>query len=948
MACTSRGFSEDVFSLSLVPKRGKLLAPSEEERARRAVSVHEAKRSIDGPPAAHCFSSRHVDHGQRDYGWKPGDSHWTGGLREGLAEARRGPCLEATCPLTPPRRANDAFCDPPAATGRTAAAQRGQRAQCGKCDGDSDGWRSRSAECGAASAAADEAATAVWSLNCQRHRRGCTTARRKMDPTSSSMQRIRECDGAGCASRDTGGARMRGGRARGGGDGGGDCCVSRARGRLRAAAQSAKAEGKDPRQAWRGRARGGAGAWLISPLRWPSLLNLPLLLLRLLLLGCVLASPVVTSLGGPSPVRINCGGSEHITSSDGRVWEPDAFFTGGEAAAVLNASQLGFPKEVAAQRIFHTGDVSCYDIPIPPGRFIVRLAFAYNSDTPPAKTFETVSSVTVQGGRTSSAQDFSVSATSALTGAAAPRDGSLMASAVGAAHLAAPAAAPAASAAVVSRLPDDTPFSTASGKGPLGGFDSQGMGDLPPSDTELGGGLQEHVQARWPRFAVLVEGVQMETVSMGGHVGAVYEAEYIVDSADASLTLCFLPVWGHALVNSIEILPVPPPFYLLPQVVPPNAFLAVRARIDCGRAATNDSAVAGSNGTAEGSTNRLASNYGALPATTGTNSTWSFDTLVATSGFGPSGQGTTMQDALGRRWSSDLNQIVQTQQVGVPAPSGEAGQGAMGRGQQEQVQAQWRVKPPKSVQTFVPVSGAGEAPLFLAQPLLQTAREAVLASGLHYSFSIRVPARLNRWMVLLHFVAVQPGSRVGERVFDIHMNGVTVSAFDILRETHGQQNRLVTLPVVVGFSRPAIGSAPTLEVQLVACNGSKLSPLITSIEVIEVVRANVPRENVVSELKAQQSGDPKSAFPSASSHSRSYAAVVAGAIGGAGALVLLVMLVPLVLLWRRQHRRRRAAMRTHLLGLNAVDSAAAPQTDDVEGISHNEELGLVEVIEETR
>ncbi|CAI7891956.1 unnamed protein product, partial [Closterium sp. NIES-53] len=98
-------------------------------------------------------------------------------------------------------------------------------------------------------------------------------------------------------------------------------------------------------------------------------------------------------------------------------------------------------------------------------------------------------------------------------------------------------------------------------------------------------------------------------------------------------------------------------------------------------------------------------------------------------------------------------------------------------------------------------------------------------------------------------------------------------------------------------------------------------------------------------LKAQQSGDPKSAFPSASSHGRSYAAVVAGAIGGAGALVLLVMLVPLVLLWRRQHRRRRAAMRSHLLGLNAVDSAA-PQAEDAESTSHSEELGLVEIVED--
>ncbi|CAI5976050.1 unnamed protein product, partial [Closterium sp. NIES-64] len=874
---------------------------------------------------------RHVDHGQRDYGWKPGDSHWTGGPLEGLAETRHGSCgMEATCPRSPARRADDTICDLPAAAGRTAAArQRAQRAQCSECDGDGDGGRNRSAECGAASAT-DEAAAAAWSGNRQRHRRGCTTARRKMDPTSSSMQRIRERDGDGCASTVTGGAGGRGGRIQGRGDGGSDCCATKGRRRLRATAKSARAEGTDPRQAWLCHSHRPARApHPARPSRPPS-------------------SP--PSPGASFPVRINCGASEHVTGSDGRVWEPDTYFAGGEPVAVLNASHLGFPKEVASQRIFHTGDVSCYDIPLSPGRYVVRLAFAYHSDTLPAKTFETVSSVTVQGGRPIRVQDFSVSATSARTSAAATRDGTVTASAAEAEHLYAPAAAPGASGeAVVSRLPDDTPFSSPAGKGPLGATDGQSMADLPPSvsESESGdlGALRESMQGRWPRFAVLVEGVQMETVSMAGHVGAVYEPEYIIDSADASLTLCFLPVWGHALVNSIELLPVPAAFYLLPSVVPPNAFLAVRARIDCGHATANDSAVAAPNRTTVGSTNRLAGGNAVLPATPVTNSTWSFETLVRTSGFVPTGQGKTLRDTLGRRWSSDLNQIVQMQQVGVPPPSGEASQGAEGSGQQEHARPQWRVKPPKSVQTLMSVSGAGEAPLFLAQALLQTAREAVLASGLHYSFSFRVPARLNRWVVLLHFVAVQPGSRVGERVFDIHVNGVSVSSFDILHEAHGQHNRLVTLPVVVGFSRPAIGSAPTLEVRLVACNGSRLSPLISSIEVIEVVRANVPRENVVSELKAQQSGDPKSAIPSASSHGRSYAAVVAGAIGGAGALVLLVMLVPLVLLWRRQHRRRRAAMRSHLLGLNAVDSAAL-QTQDVEGASHSEELGLVDIIEE--
>ncbi|GJP38440.1 hypothetical protein CLOM_g22875, partial [Closterium sp. NIES-68] len=534
------------------------------------------------------------------------------------------------------------------------------------------------------------------------------------------------------------------------------------------------------------------------------------------------------------------------------------------------------------------------------------------------------------------------SGASAYAAGAAVADSTAPGPAVAAAAAAAGAAgdSEASPAAVEGRLQDNLPFSSAPWNGSPGPSGGQGMADIPQGvgESEEGGMMSERMQRWWPRFAVVVEGVQMETVSMAQHVGTVYVPEYIVDSADASLTLCFLPVWGHALVNTIEVLPVPASFYLLPPIVPPNAFLALRARIDCGRAPTNGSAGSNSSST-DGSTNRLAASGGAVPAEPASASTWSFNASVASTELVPLRNGTRLVDPLGRLWSSDLNQIVQTQQVGSSPAAGEPAHEAESGKQREK---QWRVKPPKSISTVVPVNGDGESPFFLSQALLQTSREAVLASGLHYSFSFRIPARLNRWVVLLHFVALQPESRVGERVFDIHVNGVTVRGFDILREAKGLHNRLVTLPVVVGFSRPAIGSAPTLEVQLVARNGSKFSPLVSSIEVIEVVRANVPRENVISELKAQQSGDPKEARPPASSHS-SYAGVVAGAIGGAGALVLLVMLVPLVLLWRRQHRRRHA-MRSQLLGPGVLDSTAA-EIVDLE-VRTSEELGLVEIVEE--
>ncbi|CAI6001921.1 unnamed protein product [Closterium sp. NIES-65] len=656
-------------------------------------------------------------------------------------------------------------------------------------------------------------------------------------------------------------------------------------------------------QSWRG--AGGSG-WME---RWRGVMpRLSLAAFLLALLHRLVAVSAVPVAPSASAVRINCGSSERVVGRDGRVWEADAFFVGGQPASVLASMPLALTPELRSQRVFRANDVSCYDIPLSPGRFIVRLAFAYHSDTLPSAQrdlsppleMHSDEGVTTSSLSASNAPD-AVSHRS--TDSYAPRQPTTD-----------PSARPGAS----------TPHAVA-----VDGHGSA-ISASPQDDDRVGQGGAVHSsrdidpanrtpkdkhKGRWPRFAVLVEGVQMETVSMAGHVGAVYEPEYIIDSADASLTLCFLPVWGHALVNSIELLPVPAAFYLLPSVVPPNAFLAVRARIDCGRAAANDS------GNTEPPSQSLTEGVGTAlsPSTTKgrvSGDVWGgvsngtargfdlFKQSLAASMLAMAPDGRGLMDAVGRRWVSDLSQIAPN---GLDQPMG--------------VATRFAVAPPKSLHTALPVSGAGEAPLFLAQALLQTAREAVLASGLHYSFSFRVPARLNRWVVLLHFAAVQPGSRVGERVFDIHVNGVSVSSFDILREAHGQHNRLVTLPVVVGFSRPAIGSAPTLEVRLVACNGSRLSPLISSIEVIEVVRANVPRENVVSELQAQQKTTGSQAAPESAPSRSSRTGVVAGAIGGAGALVFLGLMVPLLLLWRHQHRRRHA-MRSQLLEEGALDSAA--------------------------
>ncbi|CAI5499776.1 unnamed protein product, partial [Closterium sp. Naga37s-1] len=695
------------------------------------------------------------------------------------------------------------------------------------------------------------------------------------------------------------------------------------------------------RQQWWPGAGGSGSKWMVE--RWRGVMpRLSLAALLLALLHRLVAVSAAPAAPSSSAVRMNCGSSERVVGRDGRVWEADAFFVGGQPASVLASMPLALPPELRSQRVFRASDVSCYDIPLSPGRFIVRLAFAYHSDTLPSAQMDVNPPLEVHSDE-------------GVTTSSLPASNALLPDALG--RRSADSYAPRqpttdpsarADAATAHAVATDAHGSDASASplddGRVGhGGAAQRPRDSDPADRTP----KDKHKARWPRFAVLVEGVQMETVSMGWHVGAVYEPEYIVDSADASLTLCFLPVWGHALVNSIELLPVPPAFYLLPPVVPPNAYLAVRARIDCGRAARNHSGSteapsqpvgegAGTGLTPSTRTERVKGDVWGGESNGTARGFDLFNQSLAASMLATAPDGRGLMDAVGRRWVSDLSQIASNHEL--PAPNGL--HDSFGNA------SRFAVTPPKSFHTALPVGGAGEAPLFLAQALLQTAREAVLASGLHYSFSFRVPARLNRWVVLLHFVAVQPGSHVGERVFDIHVNGVTVSSFDILREAHGQHNRLVTLPVVVGFSRPAIGSAPTLEVQLVACNGSRLSPLVSSIEIIEVVRANVPRENVVSgklapclgseflcmvsELKAQQKMAGSQASPEAAPSRSSRTGVVAGAIGGVGALVFLALMVPLLLLWRHQHRRRHA-MRSQLLEEGVLDSAAAHVEDSAVG-----------------
>lgn len=93
--------------------------------------------------------------------------------------------------------------------------------------------------------------------------------------------------------------------------------------------------------------------------------------------------------------RIACGSSTGGTDSTGKVWQSDAYFTGGSDYSRINMIPLGFP-----YRALRTGTSFGYTFTVPNGNVLVKLHFLEirsSSSTPPITAGQRRMSVSVAG-----------------------------------------------------------------------------------------------------------------------------------------------------------------------------------------------------------------------------------------------------------------------------------------------------------------------------------------------------------------------------------------------------------------------------------------------------------------------------------------------------------------------------------------------------------------------
>lgn len=76
------------------------------------------------------------------------------------------------------------------------------------------------------------------------------------------------------------------------------------------------------------------------------------------------------------PLRIDCGSSSP-QDINGTRWQADAHFSSGDSHTISTSYDSGLTAVEASLRSFPTDKMGCYDIPVPAGRYLVRLGFAY-------------------------------------------------------------------------------------------------------------------------------------------------------------------------------------------------------------------------------------------------------------------------------------------------------------------------------------------------------------------------------------------------------------------------------------------------------------------------------------------------------------------------------------------------------------------------------------------
>lgn len=109
---------------------------------------------------------------------------------------------------------------------------------------------------------------------------------------------------------------------------------------------------------------------------------LPLLLLLLAGAGARATDDPFLSGAANHSYNIDCGGAADFTSAFGRRWLADRFFSAGGAAGMV-AEPHRFPQpQERTLRFFppsSAGKSSCYSLPLPPGRYYLRLFSVYDN-----------------------------------------------------------------------------------------------------------------------------------------------------------------------------------------------------------------------------------------------------------------------------------------------------------------------------------------------------------------------------------------------------------------------------------------------------------------------------------------------------------------------------------------------------------------------------------------
>eukprot|EP00897_Mesotaenium_endlicherianum_P008602 jgi/Mesen1/7770/ME000408S06879 len=142
------------------------------------------------------------------------------------------------------------------------------------------------------------------------------------------------------------------------------------------------------------------------------------------------------------------------------------------------------------------------------------------------------------------------------------------------------------------------------------------------------------------------------------------------------------------------------------------------------------------------------------------------------------------------------------------------------------------------------IVGAEVAPDYFPRQIFETAREAGAGNFTGYDWRLPSVSILHRWMVRMYFAELNPAVRVGERVFDLHVNDVFLRGFDILAESGGRHLAPVHATLFFNFSLPTYTNPYNVHVGVTSAPGSKYPPLLCAVEVYEIIPTYATREDV--------------------------------------------------------------------------------------------------------